>query len=918
MTNKREKVPYSHHVITTLLFISLILNCANAAPSYSVNVSPTTVGIGDSVTLSCRITDPSGFTVQWRKAINGEFKDVGTATKNGCKLNRQLDSTNYRWDICGAATNVSPRDFNLKIIKARPADAGTWDCIDIGKGTPSDRVEVKVQVPPHTPTVTGLDKPVGVGTTHTLTCDAHQPGISNSIAYTWYKDNIAKATLSDLSFNPVSKADAGSYRCEAKNAVATTTSKSLDFEVYYPPNTITLSSTKSVRPLNQRETFTCMTSGSNPPNPILTIYRDKGGKKELLTRPGPTILLNDRTMAKSDNQAKFYCESSVSGYPSMFKKSNEITYTVYYPHTVTLLTNSTRTVVAGTTFTSTCNATGGNPENVKQYRWTRNGKTLQSTSRVYYRYDVKYDDGGNYGCTATNDGGSTSDSMNITVNYPPIWNPALPEVLTTTATLNQPAKFTLHVIANPVATVATWFRYHSSTNFTALDSDFTPAKVNETTYTLEIKSVKQDYFGQYKVDVTSPTGPSAFIFKLTPPGPPSAPSILKVVNSSAVAVTLKWISEFNGDSEQRFYIQYKKSAENWDVATEVPKGGITDPGLKKAVYHKVMGLESNVWYMFRVRSNNSMPGTHASNFSNITSGKTPEKPELSLISVNRIRKKVTVEWERVTGKYTGLKIRYCLTGTDDCMTYAVPKPEETHATFFVDPDKTYYYYVLVEDGDDVVYRSRFFNDEVDDKINIGVAAVGGLVGAGIVAITGVILAVVLWKRGLVRWGKRHSHRPENDTVDYDDTRVEFTTPGNRPIHTSANIGTGYANVVFHPERSLEQPPQPMPMGHHLSVHGIRGNEPADSNDVVDGEVGAYDYATWQQGVPGQLRILEEGQPDQSTAESSSGKANRGHGRTPCRLNDNMANEQESLYAHIDPEGPVKHGEYLDFRQLSSE
>jgi hypothetical protein len=86
------------------------------------------------------------------------------------------------------------------------------------------------------------------------------------------------------------------------------------------------------------------------------------------------------------------------------------------PHSVTVVTNSTTTVVAGTTFTLTCNATGGNPPAVGQYEWKRNGKTLQSTSRVYYIHDVKYNEGGVYGCTATNDGGSSSDRISIIVH----------------------------------------------------------------------------------------------------------------------------------------------------------------------------------------------------------------------------------------------------------------------------------------------------------------------------------------------------------------------------------------------------------------------------------------------------------------------------------------------------------------------
>lgn len=108
------------------------------------------------------------------------------------------------------------------------------------------------------------------------------------------------------------------------------------------------------------------------------------------------------------------------------------------------------------------------------------------------------------------------------------------------------------------------------------------------------------------------------------PGPP-APSHLKVIHSTAADVTVKWLLEFNGKSDLKIYVQYKKCAEEWDVASEVPQGGIADRGLKKtARYHDygyvVTDLESNVCYEFRVRSCNS--GSHTSVFSNVVSATT--------------------------------------------------------------------------------------------------------------------------------------------------------------------------------------------------------------------------------------------------------------------------------------------------------
>ncbi|XP_064651608.1 contactin-5-like [Lineus longissimus] len=641
-----------------------------------------------------------------------------------------------------------------------------------------------------------------------------------------------------------------------------------------------------------------------------------------------------------------------------------------------------------------CATSGGYPDHIERYQWLwkksgstaeqviQDSETSTQNGKLFEFVRIPYDRSGTYSCKAWNLGGMGQTSAVLTVHFSPRIDPEASSTYDVVGKIGKEASFELFIIANPTP-ATTGYVWSKDDNILSNSSSEYEIISGPTSSKLAIEHVKSSHYGNYTCSVkTSGFQAKVFKFKLFKPGPPSAPSKLEVVNSTAVAATLKWISEINGGSEQRFYVQYKKFADNWDVAPEVPQGGMTDPGLKRAVYHKIMGLESDVGYMFRVRSRNSHTGTHTSNFSNVASGETPEKPKTSLKGVNRIGKKVTVGWERVTGKYTGLKIKYCQTGTVDCMTHTVPKQEDTYVTFVVDPDKSYYYYMVVEDGGDVVYRSRVFNDEVDDKTSI--AAVGGLVGAGIVAITGVVLAVILWKRGLLRWRKRQCHRPANDNADYDDTRVEFTADGKPQVHIYAKIETDHVNDVFDREHwHGQKPPQPLPTGHRVPVHGAHRNEPAESDDDVDADVGAYDYATWQQGVPGQrlvpapqqnqtecgssddesgeyilsdpisdqegqepegtyndlpifvtdaqkeLRIHKDAQPDQSTAESSSRQGIGSNERTPSRSNgaqemvtsrsnDNMGNEQGSLYAHLDPAAPVPHGEYLDFRQLSSE
>ncbi|XP_064651139.1 uncharacterized protein LOC135502331 [Lineus longissimus] len=574
--------------------------------------------------------------------------------------------------------------------------------------------------------------------------------------------------------------------------------------------------------------------------------------------------------------------------------------------------------------------------------------------RINYNFrlnNVQISDYGNWGCEADGRVATTRLRLNILV-------PPLTPTVTNPSPVNagDTAKFTCNAenvdVTKPVT--YTWTKNGKILS----PGTFEPGA-------LLITPVTVGHAGKYACVAKNDAGSKSsteqdFVVNC----PPSAPSQLEVVNSTAVAVTLKWISEFNGGYEQRFYVQYKMSVENWDVAPEVPLGGISDPGLKKVAYHRVRDLESDVRYQFRVRSKSSHLWTHTSNFSNIASRRTPEKPKMSLIVVSRTYNKVTVRWKQVTGKYTGLKIRYCQSDTEHCGDYTVPNPENNNAAFFVDANKTYYYYMIVEDGGDVVYRSTDFKNEIDDKsnaqavvskTNTGFALVGGLVGGSVIVATLVVtVAVVLWKRGLVRWGQSHrpandtlvyddtrivrNQQPLNDTVDYDDTRVELTKAGKASV------------------RTYENTEQPTVMGHHVQIHGILGNEPAHSDDDID----AYDYVdshhTRQKGASSenpdnqteyapafdQLRqnlssgekrrqerqgtedtynnliIPVQEQPGQSIVESGASQTNGAHKRTPSRLNDDMTDNQESLYAHLGPVAPFKHGEYLNLRQPSQE
>ncbi|XP_064651457.1 uncharacterized protein LOC135502490 [Lineus longissimus] len=236
-----------------------------------------------------------------------------------------------------------------------------------------------------------------------------------------------------------------------------------------------------------------------------------------------------------------------------------------------------------------------------------------------------------------------------------------------------------------------------------------------------------------------------------------------------------------------------------------------------------------------------------------------------------------------------------------------------------------------------------------------VVGVGGLVGVGvgaavIVAIASVGLAVFLRKRALIRQRKRQSKQPANDTADYDDTRVVFTTPGDISVYDDIG-GDEYESSASHPESAAGQnPAEPRITGHHVPEHGVLGDVPATSDE----DEAAYDYVQnytlklhecvlGQNTIPApkvnwadpeytvqyelmqrrpesiytynDLPILSQGPPDRSKAKCDSRQVDGAENLTPTRSSDNASHVKESPYAHLEPMETIQ---YLDFSQLSPE
>ncbi|XP_064648864.1 sialoadhesin-like isoform X1 [Lineus longissimus] len=325
---------------------------------YIVSVSPPKPAIGSTFTLNCYIPNPSGITVNWLKRTNASSAaiDVAVANSKGCHT---PSNPRYSWSSCSPPSVSSPtKTFNLQVTNAQASDSAYWICKDIGLSCDSNPVKPVVQAHPGTPQITGFPSgPVIAGTQLNLKCVASPPGDT----YDWYKDDTKVTTSLSYDFQ-VTKESGGVYKCDARNAEGTATSSDKTLVVYYKPDSVVVSSEKTSSYVGEKDKFTCTVSGGNPTPAVKLYFKRSGGT------PVEVIQGQDKVMAKEDNQAEYYCEAKVTGYPAFDMTSSRKTYNVTFSNTkVFFLNNPTAAVQAGQVKKFTCETDESNP--VTDIKW---------------------------------------------------------------------------------------------------------------------------------------------------------------------------------------------------------------------------------------------------------------------------------------------------------------------------------------------------------------------------------------------------------------------------------------------------------------------------------------------------------------------------------------------------------------------
>ncbi|XP_074644904.1 neural cell adhesion molecule 1-like isoform X2 [Tubulanus polymorphus] len=600
--------------LVTTLFMCLMLytkingqqqNCIDAADTtITIVATLAVVKLGGTTVVQCQVSPPSKKFCGLRIVLSGPFMPF------------QFDETN-----CPRGTITEPRytgqcdvtagRYGLRITNVQMIDAGTWSC-DYMNSFRNSKTVITVVAPPSGPVLTSqpttaINNIVTLqeNSSLTITCDGSQSG-ATGLTYKWSGVNLSGQSNNKLSFTRISKTDSGVYTCTVSNTYGSVTGR-ITINVQYPPNSVALQGPTSPVQESTSVNLTCTATGGNP-EPNLAITRTPGGST---VKRGVSPLTYSTSVNKTDNQAEYQCTATGAGIPTPMI-SNKVVLTVTHAVDSVSLTPVKSLITEGNSIGFFCAATDGNPDNFT-YTWqlsTAPGvwKSIGPNIDHHVIHDLSKADSGLYRCQVANTVGFTiSNIATVDVQYAPKLKRKVKSVA---AKIGETAKLTINYDANPTpTTLRCSHRMREASYF---------ATMSKTQWNVIIKSVRESDYGTYSCRVKNSIGSITATIKLAETGPPQTPTNLTVLAKTAESVTLSWVSEFAGGSEQTFTLSYRAL----DSTQFVNKTEITDPGYRKLVQTKITGLKPATDYLFKVKSVNSNPGDNTSLSTDIVTTKT--------------------------------------------------------------------------------------------------------------------------------------------------------------------------------------------------------------------------------------------------------------------------------------------------------
>ncbi|XP_064642538.1 uncharacterized protein LOC135496899 isoform X2 [Lineus longissimus] len=671
--------------------------------------------------------------------------------------------------------------YNVSVSPPKPAPGSTFilNCY-----IPNPKA------PPGTPQVTGFPSgQVIAGAQLNLKCVAWPPGDT----YDWYKDGTKVTTSLTYDFQ-VTKESAGVYKCVARNGVVSASSTDKTLVVYYKPDSVVVSSRKTSSHVGEKDNFTCTVSGGNP-TPTVKIYLKRSGGALVEVTQG-----QDRVMAKEDNQAEYYCEAKVTGYPPFDMTSSRKTYTVTYkPDSVVVSSRKTSSHV-GEKDNFTCTVSGGNPTPTVKIYLKRSGGALVEVTQGQDRVMAKEDNQAEYYCEAKVTGypvlDMTSSRKTYTVTYKP--DSVVVSSGKTSSHVGEKDNFTCTVSGgNPTPTVKIYLKRSGGALVEVTQGqDRVMAKEdNQAEYYCEAKVT-----GYPVLDMTSSRKTYNVTFN------PSKITLLRkpptVIDEGKLITIICETNSANPVANVTFH--RKRKGGTWEQLTS----GITSED-RAAEYNGRIRKSTLVVTANRLVTQAVFKCEVRDGLFQMEQTTTVKVYSVPTFTITRNGRLVTVVFVPQIREYTSFQLKFCgpsqTPKTSGCggVRFTIHDPTTSTYRVIVTHETTIYvFYMDLYIGDDVVYSSGQVHPE--QAVPAGSSPDGGMIAGVVVAVVilvamVVVVVVVLHGRSMACFAGRN--KPEESNQDAE--RTGTTKP------VSVCDQPPYKDVVYSALEGEDTQPEPV-------------------------------------------------------------------------------------------------------------